>query len=476
MAQQCKRGLVLAGGGAKGAYQFGFLRALKKYGVRVDAVAGTSVGALNAAVWATGRMDQGAQLWANLSTKTTYPYRRYLGFIALLFLMPAHLAASHVDNSLEGVSSAAAKLISDTFTVLFVICFLPATYRSVSQDTDSWILALFVSVLAFFALSIGPQWPWFRQMVVVGSFPLAAAWLIDVIQKSREKHAPTLGGIPEALMGAFAVVVVAAFLISRLPFSSRTAAPLRKAIADILEGAVFSIPTYVTAAVKLEFTDPDNVQFFEMRSYGSSAPSVATQESKRMYFPKYYRLNDVSQAERLELLAASAALPFGVVPAVQYRTMELVDGGVVDNVPAYPLIESEQCDELIIVRLDSDRDSSSGDRACLEEWQRIRRLFRIIDVPRFRIDVRNPPSSRQHDPPVVIPFEQPTHWPQRVIVCKPGKSLGGFFDGTLNFEKGYARRLITMGERDAEEVVASHWPELRKDESSSPDCAGSGGD
>ena len=43
-------GLVLSGGGAKGAYQVGVIKCLADHGVRLSAIAGTSVGALNGAV------------------------------------------------------------------------------------------------------------------------------------------------------------------------------------------------------------------------------------------------------------------------------------------------------------------------------------------------------------------------------------------------------------------------------------------
>ena len=49
-------GLVLDGGGARGAYQIGAWKALKEAGVKISAVAGTSVGALNGALIWKGRM------------------------------------------------------------------------------------------------------------------------------------------------------------------------------------------------------------------------------------------------------------------------------------------------------------------------------------------------------------------------------------------------------------------------------------
>lgn len=45
-------GLVLSGGGAKGAYQVGVLRALREMGTQVDVISGASIGALNGAVLA----------------------------------------------------------------------------------------------------------------------------------------------------------------------------------------------------------------------------------------------------------------------------------------------------------------------------------------------------------------------------------------------------------------------------------------
>ena len=45
-----RAGLVLSGGGAKGAYQVGVVKCLAEHGARLSAIAGTSVGALNGAV------------------------------------------------------------------------------------------------------------------------------------------------------------------------------------------------------------------------------------------------------------------------------------------------------------------------------------------------------------------------------------------------------------------------------------------
>ena len=68
-------GLVLSGGGAKGAYQAGVLRALTEEGVAATHVAGASIGALNGALVAAAPTQQAAvehlqQLWSALAQQS----------------------------------------------------------------------------------------------------------------------------------------------------------------------------------------------------------------------------------------------------------------------------------------------------------------------------------------------------------------------------------------------------------------------
>lgn len=62
--------VVLEGGGARGAYQVGVWRALEEAGIRYNAVAGSSVGALNGAMMAMRRLDQAEALWKNIRFST----------------------------------------------------------------------------------------------------------------------------------------------------------------------------------------------------------------------------------------------------------------------------------------------------------------------------------------------------------------------------------------------------------------------
>ena len=58
--------VALEGGGAKGAYEAGVWKALEEAGVKYNAVAGTSVGALNGAMMASRDLETALHLWENV--------------------------------------------------------------------------------------------------------------------------------------------------------------------------------------------------------------------------------------------------------------------------------------------------------------------------------------------------------------------------------------------------------------------------
>lgn len=61
-------GIALEGGGAKGAYQVGAIKALFNNGIKPSMVAGTSIGAINAALIVQGDTSKMVNLWLNTKT------------------------------------------------------------------------------------------------------------------------------------------------------------------------------------------------------------------------------------------------------------------------------------------------------------------------------------------------------------------------------------------------------------------------
>lgn len=63
-------GLVLGGGGGRGSYEIGVWKALEEYRDVIDirAVSGSSVGALNAALYACGDLDNATKMWYDITS------------------------------------------------------------------------------------------------------------------------------------------------------------------------------------------------------------------------------------------------------------------------------------------------------------------------------------------------------------------------------------------------------------------------
>lgn len=59
-------GLILAGGGAKGAYQIGAWSALREMKVKFSAIAGVSIGSINGALIASNKYDEALEMWSTV--------------------------------------------------------------------------------------------------------------------------------------------------------------------------------------------------------------------------------------------------------------------------------------------------------------------------------------------------------------------------------------------------------------------------
>lgn len=62
-----KKAIALAGGGTKGAYQAGFVKAIQELGIKYDIVTGTSIGSLNGALLVQHEEDRLIELWKQMN-------------------------------------------------------------------------------------------------------------------------------------------------------------------------------------------------------------------------------------------------------------------------------------------------------------------------------------------------------------------------------------------------------------------------
>ncbi len=104
-------GLALAGGGAKGAFQLSVLKALKAQGIldMVEVYAGASVGALNAVMTASDRLDYAEEVWLsmdkdlfNMSPKELFERLKEFDFHGVkMGIYPTEQLENMIDEALD---------------------------------------------------------------------------------------------------------------------------------------------------------------------------------------------------------------------------------------------------------------------------------------------------------------------------------------------------------------------------------------
>lgn len=67
-----KKALVFSGGGAKGSYEIGVWKATRKLNMKFDIVTGTSIGAINGALYAMGDYKKAKKLWLKMTTNDLF--------------------------------------------------------------------------------------------------------------------------------------------------------------------------------------------------------------------------------------------------------------------------------------------------------------------------------------------------------------------------------------------------------------------
>lgn len=99
-------GLALEGGGAKGAYHIGVMKAYLENGYVFDGFVGTSIGAINAAMLAQDDFDKALELWMNISMEQLFDVdEQYI-------LQLANLGELRLDRNMpSNIKKAVAKII-----------------------------------------------------------------------------------------------------------------------------------------------------------------------------------------------------------------------------------------------------------------------------------------------------------------------------------------------------------------------------
>jgi NTE family protein len=96
-----KRALVLSGGGSKGAFEAGFIKALSEAGLHFDLITGTSIGALNGALLVMGKKEAFDDLWDHLDLEHVFKGVPKLAFSREDFLDQSNLGLKFFKHYLK---------------------------------------------------------------------------------------------------------------------------------------------------------------------------------------------------------------------------------------------------------------------------------------------------------------------------------------------------------------------------------------
>jgi predicted acylesterase/phospholipase RssA len=383
-------GLVLAGGGAKGAYQVGCLRALRDAGLGTPAaIAGTSVGAIHAVMLATDKLDEAEQIWTRLRWRdvSRIAYER-------LHRLPLWgLAALNSEFSPFKVWR-----LSDSVTH-------PVRWRR-------WVYPAACAATAGVLAALGRWLPALRLPAVT----LAAAFGVS-------------GGLA-ALHARLRPHFLGSSFISHSPLAAR----LSDAISPADWQRVRDAGTPIVATLSQ----------FRPHTHGAIPWGG--------WVPQYVRLDRMSRERMIEMLIAGSALPgFSDVSSVDGTTR--LDGAWTDNVPAAPLLFDPALDlDLVfvvylknVVRHRFRHNSLHGVASLLlteaMSGQR-RHEDELVEWARLRW------SAAGRDP---APGE--TRALPRVVRIVPSRHVGNFFSGTIWFSPARSRQLIELGRQDAERAL-----------------------
>src|SRR3954469_6758411 len=386
-------GLLFSGGGAKGAYQIGCWKALRALGLDdFSAIAGSSVGAMNAVLAGTGRLDTAENVWRNLRLRHVVGVRLRHVLRLPVWTLPAP---------------------GSEFSPL-------KTTRLSDRNGDHRTLSRWLHTLKCLAVAA----------VLVGTRPMLPA--------SLQEWAGRVGlrAVMLAALARLHRITRPIFLSPVLTHNVPLARTLEYACPD--EGA-------------RRLREARCPVYGVLSCY---APHAEGSHEWGGWAPVYVRLDQMDPSTLRRTLLAGSALP-GVFPADVCDGRVALDGSWADNVPAAPLLfgaETPPLDVLVVVYLKqkvrhTTRPNSLSrllhllirerrtvtPRDDLASWAQTRwRTYRssgIASVP------ATAEAATAHAQPLVIPV-------------MPSQRVGNFFTGTLWFSRRKSAALIALGERD----------------------------
>jgi predicted acylesterase/phospholipase RssA len=385
-------GIVLSGGGAKGAYQIGCLRALREAGLDdVDAIAGTSVGAMHGVMFGAGRLDEAEAIWRRARFRDVAAVTKG-GLWQLPFWVLAGLGSEFSPFKVWRLADSATHPVAWRRAVYPVMCL---------------VVAVVLAVLGHAVPSL------------VGRISGGLAWAFvacALLSVAHERLRPCfLGASP----------------ISHGPLTATlNDAMTEDACANLRHREV---PVYATLS--------------DFRPYTRAAAPWGG------WAPRYVRLDRMSRADLLDVLIHGSALP-GFSRPLSRQALTIVDGAWTDNVPAAPLLFDVPygLDLVFVISLKQRpryrhrHNSLLGVAGVLTERLLGLRADGVDDLVAWAEQRWQASGGRMEAGPRVRP---------QIVQVSPSQRVGNFFTGTVWFSPAQSARLIALGYGDMQRALAA---------------------
>jgi predicted acylesterase/phospholipase RssA len=413
--KKAKIGLVLAGGGGKAAYQVGCWKALQARGVKIDAVSGTSAGALNIALIAAGDPVLAEEVWGNLSASQLVKVS--VGGLPFLPLIFKRYRRQYVGDS-NG------RLLASLLSIIFGLGL-------------GWLLYIYWrAALAFGTSTIDAK-------IIIALAGLATTFLIlSVAQNFR---------------GMFT---------HRVNPSYFQADRMKNLLRQLVPPGLFSrspLTCYITLAKEAHiYDDREPPHLRRKRKWIVFRSKTGRPTPRIVYIPIYLALGDIELKHGIssvhEMLMLSGALP-ALFPGQWAGDSAILDGGVADNLPLSPLLELG-CSRIFVIYL-NPRGTDKVDGRIFETiteggvlakigWHaRLAVLSKRFGNVRSLVEAGDwyaLPWALEGDP--LLKFADNPQLCSELVHIVPSQDLGSFLTGTLNFTGAKARWLIDLGYKD----------------------------
>ena len=445
----------MAGGGAKGAYQFGVVLGLSRHGIIFDKIAGTSVGALNGALVAADALDAGEAFWRNLQYSDVYPPR--FGWMRRL--------RPEIYNKLV-VALLAINLLFVPLTLRPDPMF--GTERYFDRIRYFW-LALIGGTVILLLPVFAPREPWIAY-AGMACFALSFGHAVLFNRPEKGMLGTRAGGSaivlvlaglfakPLLTLGVLGAAVVCAFCAYKLrSFYLLNSAVLGERAGNLLAGRTIRHTLVVTLGEQKLLFDPDAGYYrtIPLTVAGADMSHVDVDYEpmmKSVWMPHYIEIAGAADsAHNLAALIASASLPFGVATHVQIDGHDFVDGGVCNNISLTPLAGAG--DRVIVVHMENG--ALGIERLMAEQAECIKkcRLAKLPLPPTVRAH-NTPATPRQYLDAMRLPADLEIGTVHEIYPSSPIRTRVSLLD-LLRFDRTYTNRLIDLGIADGEAAAVS---------------------